>query len=658
MKKFFLALLLPAFLFGQYSKNDEALIKTTYLKSYDKKLISSYLGSSNSRKVKAALLSLSSSEDTNFVQKIITAGFEKNGGYIAFALGQLGPCYSSAQYLSKIIFSNNFKFRKECLEAFSKTAELSQLEQLIEFYNLHKEQNWDGISLGLLNFFNRNIKTTELSKKSFEILQNEFSSPKNSEQRRADALFAFYRMGGNPDYKDLLVKLLSEEKKLTVNIKQHLLASLRRISYFPADFGLYKLLLNDKNTVIKIEAAKLLTFYNHTKSDELNSYLTLLTDSNPNVSRQAATSLQSIKMSAELKPVLKNSLTVLIKNPRLPENTKGEIFKTYIKLFPEELKQFFENNKNTIRKDFIYETAGNNYKELSLSEDYFYENYKKENLKNRLGLANIILGFPLSGNNDKLIGFILEELKSSSPAITATFAEGIPDTLVMLKSQLLIPVIEKQIKEKLNEPDFYEGTISLANLAKKISAEFYNSMLNLLNSSKVYSVKKYAAAASGKKEQISKNPELFSPIFENSFKYKEAVIKTVKGEIKIKFLPDIAPVSVGNFCYLAANGFYNNNMFHRVVPGFVIQAGDPTETGFGGPGHEIITEPSLEQYKTGALGMASAGKDTEGSQWFIMQGYHPHLNGRYSLFAKVIKGMETVLMIDQDEKVVSIELIK
>lgn len=658
MKKFFWALLLPAFLFGQYSKNDEALIKTTYLKSYDKKIISSYLGSSNSRKVKAALLSLSSSEDTNFVQKIITANFEKNGGYIAFALGQLGPCYSSAQYLSKIIFSNNLKFRKECLEAFGKTAELPQLEQLIEFYNLHKEQNWEGISLCLLNFFNRNIKTPESSKKTFEILQNEFSSPKNSELRRTDALFAFYRMGGNPDYKELLVKLLNEEKKLSVNIKQHLLASLRRISYFPADFGLYTQLLNNKNAVIRIEAAKLLTFFNHTKIEELNSYLTLLTDSNPNVSRQAATSLQSIKMSAELKPVLKNSLTVLIKNPRLPENTKGEIFKTYIKLFPEELKQFLENNKNTIRKDFIYETAGNNYKELSLSEDYFYENYKKEDLKNRLGLANIILGFPLSGNNDKLIGFILEELKSSSPAITATFAEGIPDTLVMLKSQLLIPVIEKQIKEKLNEPDFYEGTISLANLAKKISAEFYNSMLNLLNSSKVYSVKKYAAAASGKKEQISKNPELFSPIFENSFKYKEAVIKTVKGEIKIKFLPDIAPVSVGNFCYLAAKGFYNNNMFHRVVPGFVIQAGDPTETGFGGPGHEIITEPSLEQYKTGALGMASAGKDTEGSQWFIMQGYHPHLNGRYSLFAKVIQGMETVLKIDQNEKVVSVELIK
>lgn len=656
MKKFFAALLLPVLLFGQYSQNDEALIKTTFMKKYDPKIISSYLHSSNGGKVKAALLSLSPSDDTNFVKQIITADFNKYGGYIAFALGQIGECSLSSDYLAKIVFSNNKLFRKESLEAFGKTANRQQLEQLLDYCNTHPDYNREGISLCLLNFFNRGIKSADISRKSFEILKEEFSSPKASDQRKADALFAFYRMGGSADYRDDLIKMLTEN--INVNVKQHLLASLRRISFFPADKALYNSLLGDKNPVIRIEAAKLLPFCNHSKSEDIDKYLTLVTDKNPNVSRQAAISVQTLKYSGQLKTELRDKLTVLLSNPLLPQNTKGEIFKSLIKLYPDEAAQLFGKYKESLRKDFVYEVAGDYSKELNLTEDYFFECYKKEDLKNRLVIANIILGINPPVINDRMAGFIIEGLNSSSPAVAATFAEGIQDTLIFLYKDKLSTAIEKQINLKYNDPDFYEASISLANLAKKISAEFYGAMIKTLSGSSVYSVKKYAAASSGSNKQAEKDSGLFEAIFNNSFKYKEAAITTEKGVIMIKFHPELAPVSVGNFCYLAGKGYFNNNMFHRVVPGFVIQAGDPTETGFGGPGHEIITEPSLEQYKTGAVGMASAGKDTEGSQWFIMQGYHPHLNGRYSLFAEVTQGMDTVMNIDQNEKVIKIELIK
>jgi len=108
--------------------------------------------------------------------------------------------------------------------------------------------------------------------------------------------------------------------------------------------------------------------------------------------------------------------------------------------------------------------------------------------------------------------------------------------------------------------------------------------------------------------------------------------------------------------FKAKQNFYEGIAFHRVVPGFVIQAGDPTATGWGGPGYDIVSEYSDTDFGIGYVGMASAGKDTESSQFFIMQGSHPHLDSRYTLFAKVIEGMDVVYNITEEDLIISIEL--
>jgi cyclophilin family peptidyl-prolyl cis-trans isomerase len=107
---------------------------------------------------------------------------------------------------------------------------------------------------------------------------------------------------------------------------------------------------------------------------------------------------------------------------------------------------------------------------------------------------------------------------------------------------------------------------------------------------------------------------------------------------------------------LAKQNFYNGIIFHRVVPGFVIQAGDPTATGWGGPGYDIISEYSDTDFGIGYIGMASAGKDTESSQFFIMHVSHPHLDSRYTIFAKVAEGMDVVYNITEDDEIISIKL--
>jgi len=139
--------------------------------------------------------------------------------------------------------------------------------------------------------------------------------------------------------------------------------------------------------------------------------------------------------------------------------------------------------------------------------------------------------------------------------------------------------------------------------------------------------------------------------------HKSAEVLTDKGNFVIEFLPLYAPITVGNFCKLAEEDFYNGIEFHRIVPGFVIQAGDPTGTGWGGPIYDIVSEFSSLPYEVGMVGMASAGKDTEGSQFFVMQGNYHHLNGRYSLFAKVINGIEIVYKLEQGDKINSIQLV-
>ncbi|NNG27121.1 MAG: peptidylprolyl isomerase [Ignavibacteriaceae bacterium] len=199
--------------------------------------------------------------------------------------------------------------------------------------------------------------------------------------------------------------------------------------------------------------------------------------------------------------------------------------------------------------------------------------------------------------------------------------------------------------------------MSLVNLSEKIDKEFYKEVIEKVKTSRLYSLRKFISDKTGVNFKGEKDLANFDEIVIYSPKYKSAEIKTDKGNFVIEFLPEYAPISVGNFCKLAEENFYNGIEFHRIVPGFVIQAGDPTETGWSGPGYDIISEFSPLPYEVGMVGMASAGKDTEGSQFFVMQGNYPHLNGRYSLFAKVIIGIEIVYKLEQGDKINSIQLL-
>jgi peptidyl-prolyl cis-trans isomerase B (cyclophilin B) len=134
----------------------------------------------------------------------------------------------------------------------------------------------------------------------------------------------------------------------------------------------------------------------------------------------------------------------------------------------------------------------------------------------------------------------------------------------------------------------------------------------------------------------------------------QASIETEKGSILIQLRPDIAPATVSNFISLAKSGFYDNLTFHRVVSDFVVQGGDPRGDGWGGPNYSIPCEYNEEYFNRGTIGMANAGKDTGGSQFFICHSEQPHLNRRYTVFGKVVDGMDNVDSIEVDDKIIKV----
>jgi len=127
-------------------------------------------------------------------------------------------------------------------------------------------------------------------------------------------------------------------------------------------------------------------------------------------------------------------------------------------------------------------------------------------------------------------------------------------------------------------------------------------------------------------------------------KHYTATIVTDKGEITLQLFADKAPQTVNNFVFLARQGFYDGVTFHRVIPGFMAQTGDPTGTGAGGPGYTFADEfsPDLKHDGPGVVSMANSGPNTNGSQFFITYAAQPHLDGVHTVFGKVTAGMDVL----------------
>lgn len=137
-------------------------------------------------------------------------------------------------------------------------------------------------------------------------------------------------------------------------------------------------------------------------------------------------------------------------------------------------------------------------------------------------------------------------------------------------------------------------------------------------------------------------------------------IETARGTMELDLYPQHAPKTVNNFVFLAQEGFYDGVTFHRVISDFVIQGGDPTGTGRGGPGYRFEDEVKDNplKHETGAISMANAGPNTNGSQFFIAHSPQQHLDGKHTVFGKVVKGEDVIYAIQQGDEMTRVTVVE
>jgi len=152
----------------------------------------------------------------------------------------------------------------------------------------------------------------------------------------------------------------------------------------------------------------------------------------------------------------------------------------------------------------------------------------------------------------------------------------------------------------------------------------------------------------------TKKPMSYSappPMTIDTSKQYTATIETDKGDIMLELFASDVPVTVNNFVFLSREGFYDNTTFHRIIPDFMAQGGDPTGTGTGGPGYKFADEFTKHTHITGTLSMANAGPNTNGSQFFITYAPQPHLDNHHSVFGQLTDGMDILKVLKNGDTI-------
>lgn len=649
---FFISVLLSIISLAQYSPNDFELVKTIFERKFDRNIINAYLQSGENDKIIAALLSISHSNDSTFIKDVINLPSSTELlNYQLFALGNLPRTSASVEFINQVINKNkNDLIVNSAFNALGKLLSKDEIQKIANDYlagNTTKP-----ITYLLFQAAMRGIKIDNAK----NILAMEINS--NDEQRILSALITLSRYGGDSSlinkFEEILLSEFSVEYDL--EIKKYCLINLSRIKLFPENFDLLKKYVMNSSDVLRIYTAVVGVYYNFKAVEELKNFLLLLGDSNFNVAREAVLAIRNFQLEGELKEFLISEIeNILLKIKS--EFVKGELLYSYFSLVKERNSTIIKN-ESTIPLEHYLKIVSNYYQfyenaELTIMDLYFRAVNEREKFLTMNSFIDLLLNKKDSVSYNE---FLLNEINAGYASVTGIIIENFSSILLTKNKNIFEEASIEYIRNNYNSPAHVETIITLVKLLKEKNKNLYESIIEICKSSVLYSLKKSLGIVDGI-DSNKKELNIFKDVWSYSFQYNSSKIITSKGEIEIKFLPQFAPVSVGNFIYLVKNNFFDRNIFHRVVPGFVIQAGDATKTGYGGPGYDIVSEFSTINFSQGIVGMASAGMDTEGSQWFIMQSSFPHLNGRYSAFAEVKNGIETILSIEQNDLIINIELI-
>ncbi|HMR86900.1 MAG TPA: peptidylprolyl isomerase [Saprospiraceae bacterium] len=307
------------------------------------------------------------------------------------------------------------------------------------------------------------------------------------------------------------------------------------------------------------------------------------------------------------------------------------------------LKNLKESTDDYAKAAYVNALSRDPYNYILLGQLYTEEKSQIVKIATLEGLGNILrnpLFFKAFGNGfGRVKGEILATLIS---AVSSGDVGQIAVASTILKEPSLI------FKEWIRDPAFMKEALAKLTLPRDI--ESYNELKSAIS---------YIEGTKFEPEVVKHNHPIDWTFVQLSSDTTVAAIKTSQGLIRVKLDRINAPATVANFIALVNEKFYNNKIFHRVVPNFVVQTGCPRGDGYGSQDYTIRSELPQKYFDSeGYIGMASAGNHTESTQWFITHSPAPHLNGNYTIFGKVVEGMDIVHKIQVGDKINEIILVK
>ncbi|HMP98205.1 MAG TPA: peptidylprolyl isomerase [Cyclobacteriaceae bacterium] len=573
-----------------------------------------------------ATIAFGSVQDTNYVQflfPLLQDEFAEVRHAAAFAIGQTGGAAVPKKLMDLWQKTTELELRNNLLEAIGKTADASAIAWL-ENLELNKEIATAYCHalyhVGLQRKANDALITKALGLLNLQI---------DDEARLA--LAHFFARGVNTDLRNYAAQL----SKTIVNepnpeVLMALLLTMRRV---PADVAIPtidQVFTSTQDYRVKVNACRALGAIPLELTESF--YLTALENEHHQVRLAAAESIR-LTQSHDI------SKLVHVATQLSDHRVKAQLYQQIIFLHQHEdllaeALQVFNQSTDDYVKSFYADCIVHTEDGINLLKTSVLNNEAKAVLRSTAIqiLCRQDADNRLNESRERRLDFYRQAVNTGDLAIIGSISSALVNPRLPYKELISNTSFLHEAKAKLNLPRDNEALQELEKAIAYFENRDLPQVVNAYN-----------------------NPidwELLQSLNDES----KARIKTSKGDIIIQLLSKESPGSAANFVRLAQQGYYKQKYFHRVVPNFVIQGGCYRGDGWGSEDYSIRSEFSPRRYKTGSVGMASAGKDTEGTQWFITHSPTPHLDGRYTIFAEVIDGMQVVHQIQVGDKITDVEI--
>lgn len=586
--------------------------------------------------------------------------------------------------------SNDIEFRKFLIPIYSKVADSISFSKLTSILN--SNPNLGKGLLGSEKYFSiRKVGTTDLVEQMYQVIIDH----KYNNDFFAYALNRYNQKPYLTKYKNFLIENTQTTEYTT---RMWSFSAIGKLQDTADVRMMLTSLADEKDWRVRVNIITSLGNYKIDNTSPLLGEVTsVLLDQavnggNTHVSIVALQALAKLFAGADPRDMLavgvKEQLLFLITPGKAVEwQVKAEAIKTYAKIFKDEARAdlfavFSQTDNYDIKAAAVNAMGSMNdamvYKELrdSISADVMRYNAINPNKDGSMigspDLAKMYKGFVealaelddrLDNENRNTIRLIFSEFASSKNApIVDICLTNLQDSMYLQYRTETCQIMMfdyagfKYPQDKDVTIMYIEtwGKMGCTNAVEQLTKNLKNSDYDIAKASadalKLITGKDYEKEINAPKYKHDFDWKFIDNLKDKKF----ASVQTNKGTIVIELTPEIAPFTVQSFVKLSEKGFYNNTIFHRVVPNFVIQGGDPTGSGYGGPGYSIRSEFSPLSYEAYTVGMASSGKDTEGSQFFITHSPQPHLDGRYTIFGNVVDGFDVVDNIQIGDKIESI----